>query len=246
VSVRIGMITPSSNTVVEPLTMAMTAPLAPQVTTHYTRIEVTSITLERRSLAQFDLEPMLHAARLLADASMDVIAWNGTSGAWRGTADDDALCAAITDATGTLSTTGTLAHFAALRHMGVRRYALAVPYTQEVAQAIVATYAAQGFECTNMACLDISHNAAFAEVPPYAIRDLVRRADTPDADAVVVICTNFGAGWLVDELEGVLRKPVLDSAVVTVWRALRMAGIDQPLSGWGRLLQMIDQPAVRA
>jgi maleate isomerase len=206
---------------------------------------VTSIALDQSSLNQFDLDRMLRAARLLADARMDVIAWNGTSGAWRGTADDDALCTAITDATSAASTTGTLAHFAALKQMGVQRYALAVPYTHDVAQAIVATYGAQGFVCTNVGWLGISHNAAFADVPPDAIRDLVKRADTQDAEAVVVICTNLGAGWLVDELESDLRKPVLDSAVVTVWRALRLAGVDQSLSGWGRLLQMKENPVER-
>jgi maleate isomerase len=239
------MITPSSNTVVEPLTTAMTAPLAPFVTTHYTRIKVTSITLEDASLSQFDPDPMLQAAELLADASMDVIAWNGTSGAWRGTADDQALCQLIATRTGSPATTGTLAHLDALRHMGVRRFALAAPYTEQVCDAIVATYAASGFECCAVACLGITHNAAFAEVSAASIRELVQRADTRDTDAIAIICTNLASGWLVGELEAELAKPVLDSGVVTVWKALRTAGISQPLIGWGRLLAQTDQPAVR-
>jgi hypothetical protein len=32
---------------------------------------------------------------------------------------------------------------------------------------------------------------------------------------------------------------------VTVWKALRTAGISPPLIGWGRLLAQTDQPAVR-
>jgi maleate isomerase len=239
------MITPSSNTVVEPLTAAMTAPLAPVVTIHYTRIRVTSISLDHDSIAQFDPDPMLHAAELLADASMDVIAWNGTSGAWRGTADDEVLCKLITSRTATPATTGTLAHLDALRSMGVRRFALAAPYTEQVCGAIVATYAACGFECCAVACLGITHNAAFADVSAASIRELVQRADSPNADAIVIICTNLGSGWLVDELEAELAKPVLDSGVVTVWKALRMAGVDQPLVGWGRLLAQSDHPAVR-
>src|SRR6266566_2077993 len=89
---RIGMITPSSNTVVEPVTMAMTAALYPRVTTHYTRIEVKSISPEQDSLSQFDLDPMRRAAAMLADVGMDAIAWNGTSGAWRGFEDDQRPC----------------------------------------------------------------------------------------------------------------------------------------------------------
>src|ERR1700694_5258641 len=102
------MITPSSNTVVAPVTIAMTAALYPRLTTHYSRVEVTTISLESESLAHFDLEPMLRAALLLADAGMDVIAWNGTSAAWRGLETDYALCEAITRRTGAQATTSTL------------------------------------------------------------------------------------------------------------------------------------------
>src|SRR5690242_6024670 len=81
---RIGMITPSSNTMVEPLTGAMTAHLLAALSVHYARIPVTRIALDHDSLNQFEHESMLAAARLLADAKVDVICWNGTSGAWRG------------------------------------------------------------------------------------------------------------------------------------------------------------------
>ena len=236
---RIGMIVPSSNTVVEPLTTAMTAPLAPLVTTHYTRIKVTTISLDDASIAQLNPDPVLRAAELLADASMDVIAWNGTSGAWRGTADDEVLCKRIASRVGTPATTGTLAHLAALRTMGVRRFALAAPYTEQVCEAIVATYAASGFQCCAVASLGIAHNAAFAEVSAASIRDLVQRSDSPQADAIVIICTNLASGWLVDELEAELGKPVLDP------RGHRVGGAahrryHQPLVGWGRLLARND------
>jgi maleate isomerase len=235
---RIGMITPSSNTVVEPVTIAMTAALYPRVTTHYTRIEVTTISLERESLRQFERGTMLRAAALLADAGMDVIAWNGTSGAWRGLDDDRALCAAIAAETGVPATTSTLAQIAAFEAFGVRRYALAVPYLASVRAAIEATYAAAGYECAGAAQLGISTNTAFAEVAPEAIRALLAEADRPAAEAVAVICTNFPAAWLVEELEAALGKPVFDSTAITVWQALRMAGVAEPIDGWGRLLRL--------
>lgn len=88
---RIGTITPSSNTTVEPLTTRLLASLYDLVTVHVTRIRVTEISLERSSLDQFSEETMLDAARLLADAHVDVIAWNGTSGSWRGVGGDRTL-----------------------------------------------------------------------------------------------------------------------------------------------------------
>src|SRR3546814_8830590 len=66
-SLRLGMIAPSSNTVLEPMTAALLAD-APWITAHSARIRVTSISMGSGSLAQFDAEPMLEAARLLAEA----------------------------------------------------------------------------------------------------------------------------------------------------------------------------------
>jgi maleate isomerase len=80
---RLGMLTPSSNTVLEPVTAAMLAGL-PDVSAHLARFRVTEISLGQRALGQFELEPMLAAAELLADARVASICWNGTSAGWLG------------------------------------------------------------------------------------------------------------------------------------------------------------------
>jgi maleate isomerase len=231
------MITPSSNTVIEPVTIAVTGALYPRLTTHYSRIEVKTISLDPDSLAHFDLEPMLTAALLLADAGVDVIAWNGTSGAWRGLDADLALCRAIAHCTGVQATTSTLAQIEAFKAFGVQTYALAVPYLETVTRAILPTYAGAGFQCSGWGCLGISVNTEFAYVPQDTTRDLVRRCNSNEAEAVAIICTNLPAAWLVEDLEAELGKPIFDSTLVTVWHALRMVGFDEPLAGWGRLLR---------
>jgi maleate isomerase len=242
---RIGMITPSSNTMVEPITSAMTAPLIDSLSVHYTRIPVTRIALDQHSLDQFERAQMLTAARLLADARMDVICWNGTSGAWKGLDADRAICDAIMEETGVPATTGTLAQLEAFRAHGVRRYGLAVPYTEDVRDAIVRVYGEAGYECVRSAHLGISTNFEFAEASLDALRDLIRRADAPDAEAIVVVCTNLAAARVVEELERELGKPVHDSLVVSLWHPLRMLGWDAPIEGWGRLMRELGRPETR-
>jgi maleate isomerase len=234
---RIGMITPSSNTMVEPLTSAMTAHLLDDLSVHYARIPVTRIALDQQSLNQFEREAMLAAARLLADAKVDVICWNGTSGAWRGLAADEAICATISEETGIPATTGTLAQLEAFKAHSISRYALAVPYLAEVRDLTLKTYAGAGYTCVNSAHLEISDNFAFAELSLDTLGGLIRQADHPDAEAVVVICTNLAAARVVEELEQELGKPIHDSLVVSLWQPLRMIGWDRPIPGWGRLLR---------
>ena len=66
---RIGMLTPSSNTVVEPVVADMLASL-PEVTAHAARLRVTEISLTNKSQSQFAMETMLAAGDLLADAQV--------------------------------------------------------------------------------------------------------------------------------------------------------------------------------
>lgn len=234
---HIGMITPSSNTMLEPITSEMIASLPRGLlSVHYTRFVVKVISLDPNSLNQFTDDVMVDAARLLADAKMDVIAWNGTSGAWRGIAADEAICRSIQQATGVPATTSTFAQVNAFRAMGINRYALAVPYVDDLTEAIIKTYAGAGFTCVRSATLGISVNTEFAYVDDDTIRDLIRRSDHPDAEAIAVICTNFPAAYVVEEMERELGKPILDSTVITLWETLNAVGLNEAIPGWGRLL----------
>ena len=127
----IGVLTPSSNTALEPLTSAMLAGV-PEVSAHFARFRVTEISLGAASLKQFDDTPILDAARLLADARVDVICWSGTSASWLGFERDRALCARITEATGIPATTSVLALNEVLERQRARTLGLVTPYVDEV------------------------------------------------------------------------------------------------------------------
>ncbi|MGU4704105.1 Asp/Glu/hydantoin racemase, partial [Burkholderia cepacia] len=60
--IRIGILTPSSNTALEPLTSAIVAGL-PHVSVHFARFTVTEIALSAAALDQFDAAHILVAAR---------------------------------------------------------------------------------------------------------------------------------------------------------------------------------------
>ena len=229
------MITPSSNTVVEPLTARMLEPLGDAVSLHFTRIRVTRIALDAGSLGQFDDAPMVEAARLLADAGMDVIAWNGTSGSWQGLDADRALVRRLDAETGVPATTSTLDLLEACRALGITRCGLATPYLAEIHEAIRRVYTAAGLEVVASACLGVTVNKEFAEVPRPRVAALLRAVAVPDAEGIVTVCTNFAAAAVIDEVERETRRPVVDSLAATAWRTLRLAGIRAPLPGFGRL-----------
>jgi maleate isomerase len=236
--VRIGMITPSSNRAIEPLTSRIFGSLGDAVTVHFTRIRVTHISLTRSSLEQFTAEAMVNAARLLADARVDVIAWNGTSGAWTGLEADRAIVRRIQTETGIPATTSSLDLLEAARRLGVSRCGLATPYLPAVHEAIQRTYAAEGLETVASACLGIEVNHEFADVPLPRIEALLRQVAVPRAQGIAVVCTNFPAAAVIPMVEEETRLPVVDTLAATAWRTLRLAGVRQPVRGCGTLLEL--------
>jgi maleate isomerase len=233
----IGVLTPSSNTALEPLTSAMLAGM-PGVSAHFSRFPVTKISLRDASLRQFDDVKILEAARLLADARVDVICWSGTSASWLGFEKDRRLCARITEATGIPATTSVLALNELLSIQGARTLGLVSPYVQEVQQRIVANYAGEGIEVVAERHLDLSVNFAFSEVEPDALRAMLCEVARSKPDAMTTLCTNLRAARLVDEMERELGIPIYDSVATVVWKALKTIGVDpRAVRGWGRLFE---------
>lgn len=219
---RLGMLTPSSNTVLEPATYGLLEG-ARGITAHFQRLRVLSITLDGGSTGQFDPAPMVAAAEMLADAKVHAICWNGTSGSWLGLAADRALCAAITAATGLPCTTATLALHDALRALGARRVGLVTPYLSSVQAAILANLRAEGFEPAAERHLEDPGNYSFAEHPDALVTRLVREVAAEGCEAIAIHCTNFRG---LAAAAAVTEVPVLDSVAVALWGALRAAGGD--------------------
>lgn len=233
----LGMLTPSSNTVLEPVTQAMVAGL-PEVSAHFSRFKVTEIALSASALAQFDDTEILRAAELLAHAKADVIAWNGTSSGWLGFEADHRLCERITGATGIKATTSMLALNEILERTGVKRLGLVTPYLGDVQEKIVANYARLGLACAAERHLGLRDNFSFSEVPAERIRAMTIEVAKARPDAIAVVCTNLRGAPLVEALEREVGIPVYDSIATVVWKSLALAGVAPGrVAGWGRLFR---------
>jgi len=237
VSKRLGMITPSSNSVLEPVTSAMLHGLD-GITAHFSRFRVTEIALDAAALSQFDASVMLPAVDLLADAKVDVIAWNGTSASWLGIYRDRNLCQAITARTGVPATTSTLACIDAVRTLGARRIGLVSPYSDDVQRRIGDVWAEEGIAPHAERHLGLRDNFSFGDVTPTTIADMIRAVAAEGADAVVILCTNLDGAAVAASLEQELDIAVLDSVAVTLWRTVGLAAGDiRALAPWGRIFQ---------
>jgi maleate isomerase len=235
----LGMLTPSSNTTLEPVTARMLAGL-PEVSAHFGRFPVTEISLSEKGLGQFDDQPMMRAAELLADARCHAICWNGTSAGWLGLERDRRLCAEIERRTRIRACSSVLALGEIFRATGVARFGLVTPYTDDVQRAIVGNFREEGFECVAEAHLGISVNFDFSLVEPEAIAGMVRRVAGARPQAITVFCTNMDGASLAETLERETGIPLYDTIATAVWASLRAARVDPArVEGWGRLFREV-------
>jgi maleate cis-trans isomerase len=100
-----------------------------------------------------------------------------------------------------------------------------------------AYWQAAGFEVAGYRCLEgVSNIYAESEERAYL---LAREADAADAEAVVVSGTGLPTVGMLDLLEQDLGKPAITSMQASLWQALRLAGLRQPITGFGRLLREV-------
>jgi|GEM_PF-48122 len=233
--IRLGMLTPSSNTVVEPTTAAMLSGV-PSVTAHFSRFKVTEIAISESSDRQFAEDEILRAAELLAHARVNVIAWNGTSASWLGFERDEQLCERIIAATGIQACTSVLAFREIFERTRVSRIGLVTPYVAEVQTRILDRWRTAGIHCPAERHCGLSDNFAFAEVSEGDIAEMARAVGRAGVDAVAIVCTNMRGAGLAEKLEAELGVPVYDSIATTLWKSLLIAGaFPAQIRGWGSL-----------
>jgi maleate isomerase len=233
--ILLGILTPSSNTSLEPLTSALCA-AAPGVSAHFARFPVTEISLKPLALGQFNDEKILAAARLLADAKVQCIGWSGTSAGWLGLEADRILCQRIEDATGIPATTSTLALKELMEKTGRKTLGLVTPYTDDVQAKIVFNFGNEGMQCIAEEHLGISVNFDFSEVSEAQLGDMVATAALKRPDAITTFCTNVKAAHLAAGWEAAHGIPIYDTVSTVIWKMLRMQGYDSSqIKGWGQL-----------
>lgn len=230
---------PSANTVVERTAIAMLRdlPVAPL----FTRIPKRGATDPLPD--RHDVDTLLEAAELLADARPDAIVLSAGKGAVIGLEHDRALVAAIRARFGVKADTPGLALLRAAQAMGVTRIALIGPHGRDYNQRAARGLAAEGLETLTEASLGIADNLAFASVGPEAIAAMARQvACVAGVQAVVAWNTNCLAAPLAAALEAELGLPFLDATALGIWGGLCVAGIGaRPGPEWGRLFTLEDR-----
>ena len=129
------------------------------------------------------------------------------------------------------------AQAAALAELGVRNIALVTPYIPEIANKNSEMLASSGLNVVAHETMGLSHDSMTDKVSKATIREWALAVDCDEAEALVIGCSAMRAcePGFIDELEAALGKPVVTSTQAFLWSMLRIAGVGDQISGYGKL-----------
>lgn len=177
---------------------------------------------------------------MIARAATDLIAveplayaYACTSGSFiYGVAGERAIAEAVTTATGRPAVTTSGALVAAVAALGLTRVAVADPYERHVSRAFVDYLAEAGIQVVSEEFLGLTQE--IWRLDPSTLWHFLLGADRPDADALVVACTNMTTYDLITRVEAVIGKPVITANQATMWALLGV--VSRKPVGPGQLL----------
>ena len=188
-----------------------------------TPYEPLPVTLEMVELLADDAG-LRSAAAQLKTISPAAYAFACTSGSFvKGSAGERAAAAALTEAGGAPGITTSGAIVAALAHLGVTKVAIATPYDAAITAKLADFLAENDVTVTGVGYLGMDSN--MWTVPYSNTAELIRGANTPDAEAIVVSCTNLPSYDLIAPLERELGKPIVSANQATMWAVLAQVGL---------------------
>lgn len=215
---RIGLMVPSSNTMIEP-DFYKNVPSEWTIHTSRMYLETTTVEGESRMLDEFALP----AAENLATAKPHVIVFGCTSaGALRGNQYDVELTQRISNETGIPVVSVIKSVREALAKHKAKKIVVVTPYVDELNNRIRTSIEEDGVEVLRIKGLGISMNYKIAEVPKEEIIKLsLDSLDGLDADLLFLSCTNFPAMRALGDLRKLIRIPIITSNQVAVDAAVR-------------------------
>jgi maleate isomerase len=232
---RLAFLVPPGNPTVEP-EMIRLAP--PGVTVHFTRMVAHGEAGSHQGQEERNRTQIAHLdenVALIAMVKPAVIVLAHTATSYTLGKDGEAqLVERLERASGIPFITAFGSVIRALAQLGARRVALATPYSPEATLRSKAHLEAHAVSVVAWGQLDNVRNI-YEETAERA-HALVRRVDSPEADAVFISGVGMPSIEVLERLERELGKPVISSASAMMWNALRTAGVRTAVNGFGSLL----------
>jgi len=185
-----------------------------------------------------DMRVVEESARTLQITQPDVVVFCCNScGFVHGLEGDRSIRRCISEASESPAISITESQLHALQTLQAKRVAVGAPYPDEVTAQLVSLLEGDGYQVTGSESLGLTTEWQIGNSDPSVWADLAKKVDNPSADCVLLACGGIRTAAIMDSLEKDLGKPVISAPAVTMWHALRTAGVREPMPGHGMLFE---------
>jgi maleate isomerase len=167
---------------------------------------------------------------------LDVVCYNCTSGSLV-IGEDIIKAKIIAGRPGARATTLLSAVNAALAAFGAKRIAIATAYTSDINALEAGYFRSAGYDVASIDGLGLLTDVEMNRVSPDFLAAFAKSVDRSDADALFLSCGALRSTEVIERLESEIGKPVIGSNQASMWNCLRLAGINDRIGGFGRLLR---------
>jgi len=237
---KFGVLGPSTNTIVQP----DFDELRPEgVTNHYSRIVVQNtqaVSNESFHAGTMEIsDNTIDAVHGVLTCSPDYLVMGMSAVTFYGGAEGGRKWRENIEAiSGLKLSTGSESLAAALKALGnIKRIAFVSPYFPVANEAVRIFLSDYGYETVRESCLQCPSWTAIAEVQESTLIQELQDLDGDDVDALLQVGTNLSMMKLAASAEHWLQKPVIAINAATYWHALRANGIEDRITGFGKLLE---------
>ena len=185
------------------------------------------------------------AAKILKLMGAEIISFSCTAGSFiLGYKHEQETIAEMKEATGVPCITMTTGVVEAFKFLGMKKIVMAAPYTKEVIEHELEYFKGLGFDL-------VYHEGLGIEAPLeiYArtcwqnykfVLEAWKNATAKglEADCIFISCGGMDLFPIISPLESATGLPVISSNSAQCWDLLKLAGIREPIYGYGKLLEM--------
>ena len=174
------------------------------------------------------------ASRIQPEIKPDVISYCCTSGSI--VIGEDKVCAEIKRgapyATAMTLVSGVVA---ALNQLQAKKIVIGTPYLDEINIVEKNFFENKGFDVLDIQGLNLGNGIEYGKITPDYIKDIALSIDQKEAEVIFLSCSGIRSLDIIEEVEATTGKPVITSNQAQMWYALRTAGVNDKLSGFGRI-----------
>jgi maleate isomerase len=224
---RVGLIVPSSNTVME---ADFHRHLGQECIVSTTRVFLESVTREAE-MRMID-EGLPKALELIRTTAPEVVVFGCTSAGALGTlAHNDGIGAMIRKGVNAQALTVLGAVITQLGTIGARKVAVFTPYTEDLTNSIASSLAEAGFSTLKAVGMGIRANLEIGEVTPAEILSFVEsQVEGCVPDCVFLSCTNWRAIEAIEPLQRRVGIPIVSSNQAAIEMVRQAAANRVPLA----------------